>query len=88
MPLTEGVVADCLKCSCTTDEVSLCTGFFYKLSVHLAGFGFLTLFRAGEGEGGGKKEWHPTLITSFPIQVDSLATTFPNRQWLRSSLYL
>jgi len=39
---------------------SLCTGFF-KNSVHPAVSGYLTLFRAGEGEGGEDDGWHTTM---------------------------
>ena len=34
---------------------------FQKLSAHPAINGYLTLFRAGEGEGGDGEEWHPHL---------------------------
>jgi len=54
----------------------LCTGFF-KNSLHPAVNENLTLFRAGESDGGEKEGWRPTSVTPLPVQVGSLATTSP-----------
>jgi len=46
------------------------------------GICYLSLFRAGEGEGSKKEEWHSILVTPVPVQVGSLTATSPFGNWL------
>jgi len=36
-----------------------------------------------EGEDGGWKKWHPTSVTSLPVQVVSFTVIYPHGHWLR-----
>jgi len=51
--------------------------FSTRLSVHLAGNGYLTLFRVGEGEGGEEEEWRPNSVTPLPVRIGSLTAISP-----------
>ena len=85
----------CLECAPpATRARQPAHGMFKKHSVHSVN-GYLALFRAEEGEGGVEKEWHPTSVTSLPVQVDAKTTTSPldnlhlcPRQYLPASQYV
>jgi len=46
-----------------------CRDFSKTLSVHPAGNGYPTLFRAGEGKGGEEEEWRSTSVAMSPVQL-------------------
>ena len=44
--------------------------FSITFSVRSAVNGYLTLFRAGEGEGGEEEEWLPTAVTLLSVHTN------------------